>query len=200
MDLNLSIYSSNISSIVSIFEDTKVIREKKANELLKKLEEQSEWTEEEFQEYSHYQYHFDWLLMHSLFLSGFSYFENYMRATAKEIENKVGGKIKIKDIKGNGYLDTFRKYIHLIGEISSANDNSENWKSILSFKDVRNSITHQSGQIKKESTKIVEHDIFFGPSKKLIRIRNIDFIKDFVRVSIDLMTAIANEKNKKYGS
>lgn len=194
--LNFAVYSSNIQSIVSIYNDSEKIRQQKASELEERLKIKT-WTNEEFEEYNHYKFHFDWLLMQSLFISGFSYFENYMRSTATLIEKDKGDKIKLNDIRGTGILDTYRKYIYLIGDIQSASSDTIEWKAILEFKEIRNAIIHYSGQIKRKINKVIEHDIYFGPSEKLIRIKNIKFLEDFVTTATSYMVLVSNEIEEK---
>ena len=196
IELNLAIYSSNISSTVSIFKDSAEVREKRVEELMKKLEIES-WSEEEFRKFSHYDMHFDWLLIQALFISGFSYFENFMRNIAEIIEKDKGDKIKLNDIKGDGYLDTYRKYINLIGDIQKANSDRKEWQVILEFKTIRNAITHDNGIITKKLFKIKEHDLYFGPGEKYIRIKNIKFLEDFVTTSTKYMESIAQEIGQK---
>lgn len=194
--LSLDIYTSNINSIVSIFNDSDEIRKKRAKEFERKLYMENS-TSEDFEQFNHYIFHFDWLLMQSLFISGFSYFENYMKSIAEIIEKLRGDRIKLNDIKGDGYLDTYRKYIYLIGDIQQANSDRKEWQVILEFKTIRNSIIHEDGIIAKKLSKIKEHNLYFGPSQKLIRIRNIKFLEDFVTTSTKYMESIALEIRQK---
>lgn len=115
MDVTFSIFSSNILSVLSIYQDSEEIRLKNKNELLEKLKKDASWTESEFEQFSHYEYHFEWLLIHSLFISAYSYFENFMFSIAKQIEKKTKSEIKLDDIRGKGDLDCYRKYINKIG-------------------------------------------------------------------------------------
>ncbi len=199
LDVTLSVFTSNIKSIVAIYNDSAEIRLRKTQEFEDKLNLEN-WTEEEFEEYSHYKFHFDWLLMQSLFLSGFSYFEVFMKSIAVTIEKIKGDSIKINAIRGDGILDTYRKYINLIGEIKAANRSNNNWRDLNEFKQIRNSITHNYGRINKNLNKVNEHNIYFGPSKKNIRIKNIGFLEDFVNTSINYMNSIVKEVKEKYDS
>jgi len=97
-ELSLSVFSSNIKSIISIYDDSQEIRDKREKDLEDKLNETT-WTEKEFQEFSHYHFHFNWLLIHALFITGFSYFENFMQSIAKGVEKEKGQRIKINDLK-----------------------------------------------------------------------------------------------------
>ncbi|NMC59485.1 MAG: hypothetical protein GYA51_08920 [Candidatus Methanofastidiosa archaeon] len=196
IELNLAIYSDNIKSLALIFYDSSEIRKKRLQDLTDKIET-SEWTEEEFQKFGLYDMHFDWLLIQSLFISAFSFFENFMKSIAKMIEKQTDTKIKLEDIRGDGNLDTYRKYIFLVGQIKDANGNRKEWQTIKEFKTIRNALVHDNGLITKKISKINEHNLYFGPSKKHIRIRNISFLEDFVKTSIDYMGAIATDTRQK---
>ena len=201
MDLTLNVFSSNISSVLSIYQDSEKVRLKNKNKLLKKLEKNSKWTSTEFELFSHYENHFEWLLIHSLFISAYSYFENFMFSIAKQIEKKTKSKIKLNDIRGNGDLDCYRKYINKIGEIEKAKNDSKNWNQISEFKAIRNSIIHNYGTMDKKVNLIKKYDLYFGPSEKMIRIRNIKFLEDFCSLSIQYMNEIVNEiKENNYSN
>jgi hypothetical protein len=192
IDLNLVIYSSNISSLVSIFYDSAEIREKRLQELRNRIGK-TKWSDAEFQQFNHYDNHFDWLLMQSLFISGFSHFENFLRSVAIMVEKQKGELIKLSDIKGDGNLDTYRKYIYLIGHIQNANNKRKEWQTILEFKTIRNAIIHENGIISKKLSKIKEHQLYFGPSENYIRIKNIKFLEDFSTSTLNYMRSIASE-------
>ena len=193
MDLYLNIFSSNITSLLSIYEDADKARLTKRGELLKKLFDEGTWTDEEFNSFSHYESHSEWILMHSLFISAFSYFEIYMQVVAKKIELNSTSKIKLKDIRGNGDLDCYRKYINYIGQIEFASNEEKTWKKIIEFKTIRNSIVHKNGVIDKKVNLIKNYDLYYGPNEKMIRIKNLDFLKDFCKYTIDYMTKLTAE-------
>ncbi|MCA0238729.1 MAG: hypothetical protein LCH81_20315 [Bacteroidetes bacterium] len=198
IDVPLAVFTSNIESLISIYNDSEKIRQLKKKELEDSLNVKS-WSDKEFNEYSHYAFHFDWLLLQSLFVSAFSYFENYMESIAKFIESTGEQKIKIKDIKGDGILDTYRKYLYLIGNVEKASNGKKEWQKLNDFKKVRNIITHAYGKLDKEFEILKKHDIYYGPSKRMIRIKNINFVKDFVVTSTSYMNEIAIEVKKIYG-
>ncbi len=191
--LSLPLFSSNINSIVSIYKDAEPIRLNKTKELIEKLKLNSSWTENEFETFTHYEFHFDWLLMNSLFIAGFSYFENFMKGFAEYVEKTTINPIKLNDINGKGDIDRYRKYIHLIGGVSKANSDSHEWKVILEFKEIRNAIVHKYGIIDKKISKAVQHKIYYGQSEQMVRIKNIDFLEDFAKTSISYMELLAND-------
>ncbi|MBD0825503.1 hypothetical protein [Aestuariibaculum marinum] len=201
MDVTLSVFSSNISSVLSIYQDSEKIRLENKNQLLEKLEKDANWTNSEFEQFSHYEFHFEWLLIHSLFISAYSYFENFMFSIARQIEKKTESEIKLNDIRGKGDLDCYRKYINKIGEIKAAKNDSKNWNQISEFKAIRNSIIHKYGVMDKKVNLIKKYDLYFGPSEKMIRVKNIKFLEDFCALSIEYMNEIVNEiKEKNYSS
>ena len=196
IELNLAIYSDNISSLVLIFNDSTETRERRLLDLTTKIKIAS-ITDKDFQRFALYDIHFDWLLIQALFISGFSHFESYMRSIAQIVEKQKGDRIKLSDIKGDGNLDTYRKYIYLIGQIHAANGNIKEWHIIKEFKTIRNALVHENGCITKKLSKIDEHNLYFGPSKKHIRISNIKFLEDFAKTSIEYMSAIASEVRQR---
>ena len=198
MKSSFEVQSNNIKDTISIYYDSNKIREQKEIELEGSLElgiKHENW----FNEYTHYQHHFDWLLMHSLFISSFTYFESFMRNSAKKVELKTDNYIKISDIKGNSDIDKYRKYINLIGKIESAKNEGVLWTKIMEFKHVRNIITHHYGRLKIRLNIVEKHDIFFGPSKSQIRIKNIAFLEDFAETSIKYMKNITEEFESNKG-
>ena len=197
MDLTLKIFSSNILSVLSIYNDSEKTRLKNRNELLEKLEKEANWSDKEFDKFSHYEYHFEWLLIHSLFISAFSYFETFMLSIAKQIEKKNKSKIKLNDLKGKGDLDCYRKYINKIGEIESANNTSKNWNEISEFKTIRNSIIHKYGIVDKKVNLIKKFDLYFGTNEQMIRIKNIKFLERFCELSTEYMNEIISETKEK---
>jgi hypothetical protein len=62
----------------------------------------------------------DWIFLNSIFLALFTNFENLIFKLAKIVENQNSGIIEIEDIKGQGYVDQYRKFMHLVGKIDSA--------------------------------------------------------------------------------
>ena len=201
MDLTLSVFSNNISSVLRIYRDSEKIRLKNKNELLEKLEKDVKLTSSEFEQLSHYDSHFEWLLIHSLFISAYSYLENFMFSIAQQVEKNTKSEIKLNDIRGKGDLDRYRKYINKIVEIEKAKNDYENWNQISEFKAIRNSIIHKYGVMDKKINLIKKYDLYFGPSKKMIRIKNVKFLEDFCALSIEYMNEIVNEiKEKNYSS
>jgi hypothetical protein len=192
VNLAFSIYSANLEALISIYRDVEPLRESKVEDYIKQLES-STWSRTDFQDFSHYDMHFKWNLLHALFIAGFSYFENYLRTVAEYIEKTKGENITLRDIRGSGDVDRYRKYINLIGGIDMAGPGLAEWSKIKEFKAIRNAIIHKSGVIKKKISVAVKHDIYFGPGMHTVRIKNINFLEDFVTCSTDYMKSITKE-------
>ncbi len=62
----------------------------------------------------------DWIFLNSIYLALYTNFENVVYQLARTVENQNSGQIGIDDIKGQGYVDQYRKYMHLVGKIDSA--------------------------------------------------------------------------------
>jgi len=130
----------------------------------------------------------DWLFLNSIYVAIYSNFENHISNIAKFIENYSNTKIKINDIKGEGHIDKFRKYINLIGNIQSAEKN-EMWKEIDIYRLVRNKLVHNGGYlISNRKSKLenhqyydflIENKVILAGSKGNIRIREIFFLEKF---------------------
>lgn len=194
ISLTLSVYSSNLKSLKSIYLDSISVQKTKIDEYLKVLKNSS-WSEEEFEGYSHYENHFEWLLLQALFVSGFSYFENFMKSIARQVEKEKNHNIKIKDLKGDGLIDVYRKYLFLIGEYKIASSDRTEWKNINDFKKIRNAIIHDYGKINTNFEIIEKYKLAIGPSKKMIRIRDVEFLDDFILTATNYMEKIASEIN-----
>ena len=194
INLTLSVYSSNLKSLKSIYLDSISVQKTKIDEYLK-IRKNSFWSEEEFDEYSHYENHFEWLLLQALFVSGFSYFENFMKSIARQVEKEKNHNVKIKDLKGDGLIDVYRKYLFLIGEYKIASSDRTEWKNINDLKKLRNAIIHDYGIINTKLEIIEKHKLAIGPSKKMIRIRNVEFLDDFILTATNYMEKIASEIN-----
>lgn len=183
---------SNIISLKNIYTDSISVQKTKINEYLEILKHSS-WSTEEFEEYSNYENHFEWLLIQALFVSGFSYFENFMKSVSAKVEVEKNHNIKLKDIKGDGIIDVYRKYIYLIGQYNFASSDRREWKEINDFKKIRNAIIHDYGKISKTIELIEKHNLYFGPTKKAIRIRNVAFLDDFIFTATNYMEKLTSE-------
>lgn len=118
-----------------------------------------------------------------------------MKSIARQVEKEKNHNVKIKDLKGDGLIDVYRKYLFLIGEYKIASSDRKEWKNINDFKKLRNAIIHDYGIMNTKLEIIEKHKLTIGPSKKMIRIRNVDFLDDFILTATNYMEKIASEIN-----
>lgn len=211
--LSQNIFEANLMSLISIFEDSLDIRERKVRELDDRIEEWSientgkspsqieELSTDWFQDYNHYKHHFDYLLLHSLFLSSFSLFENHLKRIAEIMSSY--SIIKPNDIRGNGEIDTLRKYLSLVIGLNSASSDKKEWEELLDYKAVRNALVHSGAILNKELKKdlhkvrgfkkIKEHGVWYSGDSVYFRIKTDEFLKGFSLLSIEYSKNICNE-------
>ena len=216
--LSGTIFEKNSKSLISILEDSLDIREMKVRELDHGIKEWSikntgkdpseieELSGDWFQDYNHYMHHFDYLLMNSLFLSSFSLFENHLRRITEILSST--SIIKPKDIKGNGEIDKLRKYLNLVIGIESASSDKKEWRELLEFKAVRNSLVHAGAILNKDKKKdinkvrgfnlICKYNVWYRGDSIYFRIKTDEFLKGFSDLSIEYSKDICNEIINSY--
>lgn len=219
IDLSLSIYKSSLDSLVSIYRDSENTRAIKINEIHGIIEKWSKGNkgkaesdhvpvcENTFNDLNHCEYHIDYLLMNSLFLSAFSMFESHLKRMTDVFSFTEKYVIKPSDIRGSGEIDTFRKYMNLVVKLDSASSDKHQWKEILSFKAVRNAVVHNSSILNKTKKanldKVVgydllkKYDIWFRGEHLYFRLRNIDFLIAFIEATTNFSSEILNEYRMK---
>ena len=217
INFSSTIFHSNVSSLISIYEDSLNIRESRIKELDNRIESWSkentgklpneidELEDDWFQDYNHYMHHFDYLLLHSLFISSFSIFENHIKRVVDILVHVMRPIIKPGDIKGNGEIDTLRKYLYLVFDLNSACSDTVEWSEILEYKAVRNALVHAGGMLNKEKKsnldkvkgfkKIKEHNVWYRTDSIYFRIKNIDFLKGFHRDATSFSDKLVQEIN-----
>jgi hypothetical protein len=140
-DLNLvnKIFKAHLSSLVDVSDDSIQEQKRQYEVLIEKLasgSEEKDW----FDKSSHYA-NIDWLLLNSILLSAFSFFEHHLFKLCRIVEDKMSSKIQIDDISGKGII-RFCNYLFLVGEIQSADRSHKEWQEITYFQKVRNLIAH----------------------------------------------------------
>lgn len=208
-------YESNSNRLLSIFKDIEDVRTVKIEDFenqielwskqhnIQSLEVGNEFTDENFDDYSHYKHHIDYMLLNSLLISAFALFENYLNRIAELAYKELKPVIKISDIKGNGELDTCRKYLNIVCGIKSTNSDFRQWQEIIQYKAIRNSIVHNGSILNKTEKENLEkiqgyslikkYKIWHSPNIVYFRIQNIKFLEDFIALSINYSENIVNE-------
>ena len=223
-NINLSgnIFRSNVYSLISIFEDSLIIRENRTTKLDQEIQSWSKENtgksvediaplgDEWMTDYNHYMHHFDYLLMHSLFISSFSLFENHLKRVVYILVLDGNPAVKPSDIKGKGEIDTLRKYLNLVFGLKSSSSDLKEWQDLLEYKSVRNALVHNGGILNKEKKNdlekvrgfkiIKEHNVWYRTNSVYFRIKDIDFLKGFADLSVSYSKKLLDEINQKLGT
>jgi hypothetical protein len=206
-DLRLTnkIFKANLTSLINVSEDS--IREQKRQyevlmDRLANGTEDKDW----FDKGSHYA-NVEWILLNSILLSAFSFFEHRLFKLCRVVEDKSISKIQIGDISGKGIIK-FCNYLFLVGEIQNADRGIKEWQEINYFQKVRNLIAHNGGiMISDPSKKLENHECFKFLSKHHvimagslghIRIRDLDFIKTFKDLTANLSDKLTTEISTRF--
>jgi hypothetical protein len=201
-DLNLSnkIYKENLKSLIksSIFNLNEIKRQN--DEFIKKLHD-NESDKDWFDTSSHLA-NIDWILLNSIFISSFAFFEHHLFTLARIVEDKTSARITINDLSGKGIVK-YCNYLFLVGNLKSANQSSKKWQEINQFQKVRNLIIHNGGMMISDSSKKLEnhecfnflntHKVIMAGTTGLIRIRQINFIEDFKRITTEVSDDLTSE-------
>lgn len=187
--------------------------------LLKSAKRNLEWNNVEFENYinnlvktggqeSNIDYfnelcNINWILLNSIFLSLFSNFENLISQLASITEQNQD--IKIEDIKGNGYIDQYRKYLYLVAKIKPAKKNPV-WEELEIYKLVRNKLIHEEGYLsknieskiedRKEYKYLIQNKVILAGSLGNIRIKEIHFLEKFCTITNKLLDELVVEIEK----
>ncbi|MEZ2336253.1 hypothetical protein AB6735_11485 [Mucilaginibacter sp. RCC_168] len=207
-DLNLSdkLYVRNLSSYLTLAKDNLKSFEKQNEDFAAKLVDEtgnSDWLEEGSRLNN-----ISWLFLNALYITMYSSFEHYLLKAAKKIEQLPNNKISLEH-SGRGVLNQYINYLHLTGNLSSADRSKSPWDKISQYQDVRNLLVHNGGIMQKDLNKPLEQhknfkflqtqDVIMAGSLGLIRIRNIFILESFAKVSSKITKDIMDEFNKLYG-
>lgn len=178
LNLVLTIYIKNIEALSQIYTDLEVIKVKRLDELQNEIKEWSEhntgkptsemihlrkdWSEDNI----HYSHHIDWITLNAFYISAFTMFEHTLARIIEIATQKLQPKVKPKDIRGNGELDSLRKYLWLIFNIDAANSDHRDWAELMDFWAVRNALVHSGGLLNKEGKTDLEKVRGFNLVKK----------------------------------
>lgn len=223
---NLSEFKSNFESLIYISKDVIKLREDKLTIINNTLEsfnildivEPDEFEIEFdkvykenpkiFEDNSVYHHKFDYLFFNSIFINFFSLFEIHLNKLGEICEKFDGNKIKIRDLKGEGIIDTTRKYFHLILKIDYASKDENLWKQIDEFKAIRNAIVHKENKLNLGKTqnlnsikgfqKLKQHKAKIYGEQMKFEITNIDFIIEFKNTCENYLNNLTKEVIKNY--
>ncbi len=129
------------------------------------------------------------LVINSIFIMSFSLFEIVLKKTCDLLNRSNPKVLTLNDIKGNGEIDKFRKYLFKVQSIEKANPNTLQWKKILAFKNIRNAIIHNHNKLQNTSKKnykstkefmlLNDYQIKFEEEELSFKIYDKSFLEDF---------------------
>ena len=206
-DLGLTnkIFKMNLNSLVESSKFNLNEIKKQNEEFYINLKDQS--PKEDLMEISSHLANIDWILLNSIFVSSFSFFEHQLFALARIVEDNNSSKISINDINGKGVVK-FCNYLFLVGNIESANRSKNKWNEINLYQKVRNMIVHNGAIMIDDLNKNIKNHECYNFLKEQnvtmageighIRIRQINFIANFNIIASKISDAITDEILEKY--
>lgn len=213
-NLNLSnlIFKANLKSLIIISKENIDSIPSKNEEFIKEIiEAENSITPLPNDYFNQKLSHIDnlaWILLNSIYITAYSYFERHLYSLANIVEDRTSNKIKIKDFGDNG-IRQYRKYLHLIGKLKSAEQNI-NWQKIELFQKVRNKLTHNGGIIINDPSKtqnlekdaifkfLSQYNVIMAGSFGEIRIQKTFFIEAFSELTSKLSDELSKEINESY--
>ena len=201
-DLTLSnkIYKENLKSLIKSSLDNLNEIEKQNKEFISKLIDK-EPVEGWFETSSHLA-NIDWIMLNSIFISSFAFFEHHLYTLARIVEDKTSTRLTINDLSGKGIIK-YCNYLFLVGNLKKADRSGKEWQEIDQFQKVRNIIIHNGGMMISDSTKKLENhecfnflrkrDVVMAGTTGLIRIKQISFIEDFSDITFKISDDLTSE-------
>src|SRR5690606_30480133 len=198
-----NVFYNNLESIIRLTKESLKLTESQKTEFHKNL------LNEKFENYdkseSSHLANADWIILNSIFISMFSHFEYKLFLYCKAIEKSNEFKIKLDNLSGST-LVKYLNYLNLVANIESASKNTRNYQTLTLFQKVRNTLVHNGGiMITDINKKLESHELYkflkdkkvaMGGSLGIIRITNVDFLKNFYLLCKGLCDEIADEINK----
>lgn len=144
---------------------------------------------------------YSYTLIHSLFISAYSAFENQMTSIVLILEHNIPSRITHRDISKTGSdIDRLRKYLDLVHNLNNANISKFEWLQIEKFREIRNLLVHHGGRLvlkkrQENSDFLALYKTVIDPDTFEFYIREVRFLRDFiVRIKnycMDLVKEIA---------
>lgn len=208
LDLSNSIYKSNNNALIEVSNrNLEHFKQEFENYIQALLEDRRQKFEEAASLNLSDIMNIEWILLNSIYISLFANFENHISELASIVEDRSTSQVRVQDIKGQGYIDQYRQYIHLIGKIKCAERNPT-WGEIDIFRITRNKLVHNHGYFnpnpKNDLTKqpgyefLIKNKVLLAGPLGHIRIREIYFLEKFVLLVNNLSDQIKQEINNLY--
>ena len=146
--------------------------EKRVDEEAKKIndeKERDEFYEWHSDDYWRYKESFPRLFLNSLFVSIYSIFETQLESIAKALKKSKKEVFSFSDIKRGNYIESARKYIHVLTSIDIKNVNVTLWAKLGEYQQIRNIIVHENGKTENRTMIVIlkDHAIYDEDSKEI---------------------------------
>lgn len=204
MSYSNNIFKQNLFSLVVVSADSIAQQKVKSEIFLEALADglhDADWLDES----SHYA-NVEWILLNSIFISAYAFFEHHLLNLSSVIEEKSDNKIKLNNISGKGVFK-YRDYLFLVGGFQAADPKREEWLAVDNFNKIRNLIVHNGGIMLKDTSQKLEqhqcysflkkHNVSMAGLLGHIRIRQIEFIQSFIDAAILISGNIISEINSR---
>ena len=211
VDMENYLFKRDLDLLINIYDGAEQLANSKAKETRQEMEKinqkyftegKTSLTDEEqkvHEDFIHYAFHFNYLTLHSLFISAYSFLEDHLLKVSKQLENYSFSRIKIKDMsKDKSDLDRLRKYLNLVDNLETAKGDNINWQSILKFQKIRNLMVHNGNRFKEDSLKetltaFLKQYGAHMPRDYSFHIKDKHFLTDFAKVSSTYSDELVNE-------
>lgn len=205
LELTNKIFKANLGSLISVSRDSIIEQETNFQIFIDKLSKE-EVDENWLDKSAHYS-NIDWILLNSILLSSFSFFEHHVFALCRIVEDRSNNRIQIENINGRGIFK-FCNYLFLVGQIQNADKTKKVWQEIIYFQKVRNLIAHNGGIMLTDPTKKLENhecynflrknNVIMAGSLGHIRIKDISFIEVFRDLTAEISDKLTYEIAENY--
>ena len=205
------IFKRDLELLINIYDGAEKLANSNAKETRQEIdkinhkymtERKTALTEEEqkgHEDFIHFAFHFNYLTLHSLFLSAYSFLEDHLLTVSRQLENYSFSRIKINDMsKDKSDLDRIRKYLNLVHNLETAKADNTNWQSIFKFQKIRNLIVHNGNRFKEDKykeilTTFLKQYKAHLPRDYSFKISDRQFLIDFTRVASTYSDDLINE-------
>jgi hypothetical protein len=195
-----SIYRSNNEALIRLAEKTLLNNKIEFDEYIKNLVKSSGSKADI--EISSVLSNFDWIFLNSIYLALYTNFENLVYQLARIFEDRNSVLIGIEDIRGQGYVDQYRKYLHLVGKIDSAKKD-EMWDELEIYRLIRNKLAHEGGNFnkslksiledKKEFNYLIDNKVLLAGKFGQIRLRELFFLEKFCNLTNKILDRLLKD-------
>jgi len=208
----LKLFSRELDWLSEILSDSLALSSTKGKEAFKSFNEvynnksiTGEQAEESFFTLVKYNLHFDYITLHSLFVTAYSFFEHFILDFGSKIEELSESNTKIADIDSEGgEVNRVRKYLFSVHNFKSASSDAFQWNDLVNFQQVRNLINHNQSKLKNKKSENEHLKPFLKKfdaritNTGMFQIRNKEFMERFKVIALSFTDALANDCCKMF--